>query len=260
MKAVSRTILYKAILASLLLLLLQSNVIAQDENQYDTTAVVSVDTSYIDTEENDNAGVENVPDTPIFRKVPDSTLRRLQTSKEFEYANDSEYWVKKEVKKKEIDDEYWLDRLLRQKWLKYVVLMIMIATLMYALAKIAISNRLVLFRGRPTASAAFEDKELLESNNLPELITQAEQAGNFRLAVRYRYMKALQDLEGRKLIQLSAHSTNWDYVNKLGGHPLKKQFQFLTRAYEYVWYGEFEINGEQYGYVKTEFQQFENSL
>ncbi|HYC29907.1 MAG TPA: DUF4129 domain-containing protein, partial [Chitinophagaceae bacterium] len=125
--------------------------------------------------------------------------------------------------------------------------------------RIAVSNRLVMFTSSRKSANAEED-ELLQKENLAALIQEAEAQNNFRLAVRYRYMKVLQEMDERQIISLNAQSTNWDYVNRLGGHPLKKQFLLLTRAYEYVWYGEFEINNDQYGYLRTEFQQFENSL
>lgn len=258
MKVLSRAIAFKAILACLLLLQ-QGNVFAQEEGVPDTVTAI-IDTSAYPgvVSEDEEQKAEPVPDIPVFRRVPDSIVKELQADKEFEYANDPAYWVKEKPKDYELT---WFDRLLMWPGLKYVIITLMVAVLVYALVRIVISNRLVLFRGRPTAATQFSDEEdLLNNDNLGDLITRAEQAGNLRLAVRYRYMKTLQDMNSHKLIQLDARSTNWDYVNKLGGHPLKKQFQLLTRAYEYVWYGEFEINGGQYNYVKTEFQKFENAL
>jgi hypothetical protein len=140
-----------------------------------------------------------------------------------------------------------------------MILTVMALVLLFVIVKIALSNKLFITRSSRKSGIAEED-ELLNKHNLPSLIQEAEAQNNFRLAVRYRYMKVLQDMDERKIIHLHAQSTNWDYVNSLGGHPLKKQFLLLTRAYEYVWYGEFEITGEQYSYLKTEFQQFENSL
>jgi hypothetical protein len=104
------------------------------------------------------------------------------------------------------------------------------------------------------------DDIISEEDNLDELIATAEQQGNFRQAVRYRYRKLLKDMDERKLIKLDAKRTNWDYVSSLSGNPLKKQFLLLTRAYEYIWYGEFNINNEQYEYVKTEFQAINKSI
>jgi hypothetical protein len=41
-------------------------------------------------------------DCPIqsFRSVPDTTLSKLKSQKEFEYANDPEYWIKKKKREK----------------------------------------------------------------------------------------------------------------------------------------------------------------
>lgn len=253
-----RTIILR-IFFSGMLLLVQTAVMAQD---YDTTAApldtVTVTPSY-DDEEADGQEAEQVPppDTAVFRRVPDTTIDNLQRSKDFVYANDPAYWVRQTPPE---ESESWLDRLLRQKWFKYLILSLMAAVLLYAIIKIAISNKLVLFRAPPTKTGVEEEQELLKREDLGQLISQAEQAGNYRLAVRYRYMKTLQDMEQRKLIQLSARATNWEYVDRLGSHPLRKQFQLLTRAYEYVWYGEFNVNSEQYNYLRTEFQKFENSL
>jgi hypothetical protein len=49
---------------------------------------------FIDTSGYDEESIETVtrlPDTIIFRSVPDTTLARLKLQKEFEYANDPEY-------------------------------------------------------------------------------------------------------------------------------------------------------------------------
>ena len=259
MKAFARILISRAVLAVMLLVMLQTRVAAQDESD---TATIIIDSSAYPpndvTQEEDDMQVESEPVAPVFRKVPDSTIKRLQRLKEFEYANDPAYWVKE--KPEEIERQTWLEWLFTRPWMKYVLISLLAAILLYAMVRIIISSNVVMFRRAPAAATKFEEQDLLQRDNLPQLIAQAEQAGDFRSAVRYRYTKALQDLDRKKLIQLNARSTNWDYVNKLGGHPLKKQFLLLTRAFEYVWYGEFAINGEQYGYVKTEFQKFENSL
>ncbi|HYE55190.1 MAG TPA: DUF4129 domain-containing protein, partial [Chitinophagaceae bacterium] len=203
-----------------------------------------------------------IADTPVFRQVPDSAIRRLQRQKEFEYANDPEYWVKADEDDASSDGttyrRSWEDRI-SESWLRYVIFALLVGILLYAIVKIAISNKLILFKGTGP-SMTDEEQELLQQQNIRDLIAEAEQKQQFRLAVRYRYMQLLQDMDERQLIQLDAKSTNWDYVNRLGSHPLKKQFLLLTRAYEYAWYGEFEVNAEQYGFIKTEFEKLENSL
>jgi hypothetical protein len=250
----------KSAITGLMLLLLQAVVFAQSEEEVDTITVAAPDTSITSIlyNEEESVRVTPLPDTPVFRAVPDTIIREMQGRREFAYANDPAYWVRPKL-----DNDpglSWFDRLITSKWFKNLILALMIGLLLYAFIKIAVSNKLFLFRGSAKKSADAEEQQLLEQDNLQQLIQDAEAQGNFRFGVRYRYMKTLQDMDKRGLIRLNAQSTNWDYVNSMSSHPLKKQFLLLTRAYEYVWYGEFDVNAEQYGYLKTEFQQFESSI
>lgn len=238
------------IITILLLLLFQQGSFAQDTVPESTEVTVSV----LDEEQNTEQSVAPLPSPPVFRSVPDSVVQALKKKKDFAYANDPEYWKKEKPR-----SNGWLAWLVSRNWFRYMILTVLALGLLFAIIKIALSNKLFITRSARKSGNTEED-ELLQKNNLPALIQEAEAKNNFRLAVRYRYMKVLQDMDERNIIQLNAQSTNWDYVKRLGSHPLKKQFLLLTRAYEYVWYGEFEVNSDQYGYLKTEFQQFENSL
>ncbi|HEY0677379.1 MAG TPA: DUF4129 domain-containing protein [Chitinophagaceae bacterium] len=237
----------KAVAVLIVFLLIQTSVSAQSEQD---TIVESSSVVYQQEEE-----VPQQPSPPSFRKVPDSVIAALKRKKEFAYANDPAYWVREKPDNKPT----WIEWLISQTWFRYLILGLMTGILLFAIIRIALSNRLFILRSSKKSGRTEED-ELLQMENLSSLIQEAEVQQDFRLAIRYRYMKALQDMDQRQLIQLNAQYTNWDYVNKLGSHPLKKQFLLLTRAYEYAWYGEFHINQDQYGYIRSEFQQFENSL
>ena len=245
----------KGVVTGLLLLLLHTSGFAQDTTAPVVDTEVTV-TAYDEAEESPKQ-TSDEPEVRAFRAVPDSVISKLQKQKEFAYANDPSYWKKDEPPSEEGTD--WLSWLITRNWFRYMILTLMIAVLLFALIRIAISNRLLMFSGRKRSANAEED-ELLQKENLASMIQEAEAQNNFRVAVRYRYMKVLQDMDERKIISLNAQNTNWDYVNRMGSHPLKNKFLLLTRAYEYVWYGEFELNNDQYGYLKTEFQQFENSI
>lgn len=239
-----------------LLLLLQQPGFAQDTIESAEVSVGAYDEAPMDDAAEQQE--EILPEPVVFRSVPDSVIKQFQKQKEFAYANDPAYWIKEREEPEDPEEENWEDWLAGQDWFRYMILTVMILALVFVVVKIALANRLFTRSSRKSGIA--EEDDLLNKENLPELIQQAEAQNNFRLAVRYRYMKVLQHMDERKIIQLNAQSTNWDYVTGLGGHPLKKQFLLLTRAYEYVWYGEFEISSEQYSFLRTEFQQFENSL
>lgn len=253
MKLVTGT--FSRIMAIALLMLLQAAAFAQTDGD----TVIPGSSSGIGAisgyeEEAEPAGQAEEREEVVLRKVPDSVMNELRRDKDFEYANDPAYW-KMLVKEKDEPSSGFLASAL----VNYVLIVIMICILIYAIVKIAASNSLFIRRGARQYDTIGQEN-IEEDDNLEALTASAEQQGNYRLAVRYSYRKALKDMHERQLIQLDAKRTNWDYVNAMGAHPLKKQFQLLTRAYEYVWYGEFNINAEQYGYLKGEFRQFKNAL
>ncbi len=190
-------------------------------------------------------------DTVVFRSVPDTVIKNLQSQKEFAYANDPTYWVKPKMQQQ--PSESWFDRLISQRWFRYLIIGLLIVTLAFAVIKILIDNKIFLFRSTPKNNSTSTDEDDLARTDLTELIVQSETAGMFRMATRFRYMKLLQDLDARKLVTLGSKFTNWDYVGQLSKHPLNEKFRYLTQAYEYVWYGQFDPNAEQYEFLKTKF-------
>ena len=209
----------------------------------------SVDTFQNEVTVEAEAAAPDVPkkqDTISFRTVPDSVISKLQNSEDFAYANDPEYWKKEEP-----------PRLTFPPFLRYVIWGLIIAFALYILIRIAKANNLFSFRKAKSINPVISelDSDLLDREDLSSLIKEAETNQNFRLATRYRYMKTLQDLDRKQLITLDKKRTNWDYVKQLSLHTLHKKFLYLTQSYEYVWYGEFDINSLQYDFLKSKFEQ-----
>ena len=121
-----------------------------------------------------------------------------------------------------------------------------------------------VFRKRTTASksAAPEVEEEIINNksDFEVLIKQAVQTGNYRLAVRYQYLQTLHKLADKKLIELAADKTNYQYVREITHQNYQNDFAALTLNYEYVWYGEFTIEENIYKTMNTGFSQFNNKL
>ena len=87
-------------------------------------------------------------------------------------------------------------------------------------------------------------------------LARAEQAGNYRLAVRLGYLLTLRHLTERHLIRWQPDKTNHDYLRELAGTPWAAGFQGLTRQFEYVWYGELPLAAAQYPALREERQEF----
>lgn len=239
------------------LLLLQTAAKAQDSSSQNEMEEEIIEAA------TDDSVLATPVDIVSFRSVPDSIVANLKRDKELEYANDPAFWEKEHSRVTGSDfkaqSPTWLDKLLAKPAFRRFVTVLMVCLVIFAVVKIVLSNRLMLRRGPKQFNLA-EDEAQMQQEDLDKLTLQAEQAGNLRLAVRYSYRKSLQQMYARGIIQLDAKSTNWDYVRQMSSHPLKNKFLLLTRAYEYVWYGEFSISGDQYQYLKEEFSQYNNSL
>lgn len=92
--------------------------------------------------------------------------------------------------------------------------------------------------------------------NFPETIAKYEREKDFRMAVRYRFLQVLKNLSDKKMIDWNIEKTNKDYVRELKSESQKHNFEELAYIFDYVWYGEFEINEKDYQHFK---EKFENS-
>ncbi len=105
-----------------------------------------------------------------------------------------------------------------------------------------------------------EDDYLIHKEDLTKLIAQAKTEGNFRLATRYYFLETLKRFKDLDLIKYEAEKTNYSYVNELSNTSLTSSFTEAVRFYEYVWYGDFEINKSQFNQVEALFMKMFNQL
>ena len=64
----------------------------------------------------------------------------------------------------------------------------------------------------------------------------------------------LKKLSDKKQIDWNTEKTNHDYLKELKSESSKTNFAELLYIFEYVWYGEFEINEEAYLQFKKKFE------
>ncbi len=105
-----------------------------------------------------------------------------------------------------------------------------------------------------------EPESLNEYSEYNVLIHEAELKNDFNLSIRYLYLQSLKKLADNELISFLADKTNDLYVRELSGHTYQQEFAFLTRNYEYVWYGKFMIEKAQYQKLKGEFILFNKKV
>ena len=105
-----------------------------------------------------------------------------------------------------------------------------------------------------------DEQEIIENQNIPDLIQAALNEKNYRLAVRFYYLLLLQKLAQKDLIDWQAQKTNADYVYELKDNKLRNNFTRLTRIYDFIWYGNFEVNETDFAKAEHEFKTVTASL
>lgn len=100
----------------------------------------------------------------------------------------------------------------------------------------------------------------IHSSDFKKLIADAEQGGDFRLAIRFYYLWLLKSLSAAEIINYDVEKTNSDYYYEISNLDLRKQYSYTSYLYNYIWYGEFEIDQDQFDKAKNAFAQFLKSI
>ncbi|WP_378183982.1 hypothetical protein [Aquimarina sp. SS2-1] len=141
--------------------------------------------------------------------------------------------------------------------LKNLIYLIFIVIVIYILIRVLVGKDASSFFGKKNKSVApinFSE-EHIENIDLNKLIQEALSINDYRLAIRYMYMKTLQDLSLRKLIDYHFEKTNSDYQREIHNDQLKLHFNEVSYLYDYIWYGKFDLNEEKYHNAKKSFDQ-----
>ncbi|KVV14135.1 DUF4129 domain-containing protein [Flavobacterium sp. TAB 87] len=90
-----------------------------------------------------------------------------------------------------------------------------------------------------------------------KLIQESLQSGHKRISIRYYYLWLLKTMAQHHHIKWDIEKTNTDYLYELKNQAHKEEFGYLSYVYNYIWYGEFEI--DENTFVKAE-QRFKKAL
>jgi len=99
----------------------------------------------------------------------------------------------------------------------------------------------------------------IHATNFKDLIEKAESDNNYRLAIRYYYLWLLKQLSVGEIIEYDVEKTNSDYKNEITSKAIKDEFSYTSYLYNYIWYGEFDVNQDLFNKAKHAFVQFLNS-
>ena len=122
------------------------------------------------------------------------------------------------------------------------------------------SGRLLFEKTATPQVGLAEDEELIQRDDIQKLIDDALAAGNYRLAVRFYYLLILQKLSGAALIKWQVQKTNHDYIFEIEDQQLRQQFRNITDIYDYIWYGNFEVDATAFAKAEHTFLALKRQL
>ncbi|MCY0970637.1 DUF4129 domain-containing protein [Chryseobacterium wangxinyae] len=136
---------------------------------------------------------------------------------------------------------------------------LLVGFLLYFIIRFILGKNGSFIFGKRNKKVIINDEELHENIheiNFPESISSFERSKDYRSAVRYQFLFLLKKLSDKKLILWNPEKTNKDYVAELKVPHLKNEFSNLSYIFDYVWYGEFNIDEESYAKFKEQYQSF----
>ena len=207
----------------------------------------------------------SAPDIFVSRKVPDTTVQRWKKDPDLAYANDPDYWHKKEEQKKRNrrDLSFLLGALLASRAFIYFIYIILGALLLYVIIHIMSENNVQLFyrSSRKRKGSIRQDTPSdEEGEDLGARLQQVIQTGDYRQATRYLYLITLTRLHEKGLIRWHREATNQEYLHQLKGSAWEGAFRNLTGYYEKVWYGEFPLGEAQFTRLHHYFEDFDKTV
>jgi hypothetical protein len=99
-----------------------------------------------------------------------------------------------------------------------------------------------------------EIEKNLHLADFEKLIRSTLESGEKRLSIRYYYLWLLKKMSAAQLIVWDIEKTNSDYLHELQSQARKDEFAYLSYLYNYIWYGEFEIDDAIFGKAKSAFE------
>jgi hypothetical protein len=231
----------------------------KEETVKDT--VISI-TDVPQTEEQDTTPFD-VAEKPTMVPIKNLPQRRVDSLK----AEDDFWYANAEPEKKKLPEEKRSPKglsLFQQQWFRDLLWVIILCSFIGVVLWYLASSNILIFRKKAKTILSGEEEEETTDDifalNYEKEIVKAEQAGNFRLAVRLHYLQTLKQLAERALIDYRFGRTNSDYVLQLNQSTYYRDFFRLTRNFEYTWYGQFDLSAEAYKIMQGDFLNFKNGL
>lgn len=193
-------------------------------------------------------------------------IGKLKTDPDFDYTEDvrSQSWWE--------SFKNWLSNLWDEIWhflfgdigsdsilafiiniLPYLILLILVVFAVWLFIKIDPGGSILKEPAKPGVNLSLEE-EIIQKQDISKLIEKALADKNYRLAIRYYYLLVLKKLRDQKVIEYQFQKTNAEYLSEIQDVFLREHFRQITRFYDFIWYGGFQVDETQFSKARREFE------
>ena len=146
--------------------------------------------------------------------------------------------------------------------IKIIVYILLIVFAIYILVKLLVGDNASSFFSRKSKMVAPLNiqEEHIENIDLDSYIKNALKEENYRLAIRYMYLKSLKSLSLNNIIDWHFEKTNSDYYREIKNAALKENFKKTSYLYDNIWYGEYALDKAGFENAEKDFERLNQNL
>ncbi|MEO6254229.1 MAG: hypothetical protein ABIO79_13030 [Ferruginibacter sp.] len=272
--------MHRIIYISLLLLPFLSAAQAQKKFVYEDTSLLQKDEQVTEpgedventTPQNNETPIsfdEENTDTSLYKNnlnLPYDSIRNWKNLKAYAYTKYLDSLLKNQKKATvrqtpRPPGSGLFNNILSSAFVRVLLWTLAIGFVLFIIYRLFLADGVFQRRSRSKKEEAnVEEEQITHESDFDAMIRQALQNGNYRQAVRYQYLRTLHLLAGKNFIELAPDKTNYQYVREITNRNHQNDFAALTLNYEYVWYGEFNIEKNIYQKIETNFTSLNQKL
>ncbi|GMN11801.1 hypothetical protein MTsPCn9_12310 [Croceitalea sp. MTPC9] len=148
------------------------------------------------------------------------------------------------------------------KLLEYTIYFLMGGLVIYLLVRVLVNEKFnsIFTKKAKTIFDIDLAEQHIESLDLDALLNAALEDKNYRLAIRYHFLRILKRLSQKDIIEWHFDKTNSDYQNEIAPKQLQSGFKEVAYLYDYIWYGEQPIDEKKYDTARARFKALNNLI
>ncbi|MEM6765157.1 MAG: DUF4129 domain-containing protein [Bacteroidota bacterium] len=194
----------------------------------------------------------------VIRHIPDSSIQSYQADKALSYylePAELNFWDRFLLYIEQFFDNNRSGTSIVLKIFFYALAVLAVVGIAFLIIRVGPGS--IWAKSKKFVDGPSLTEEELQDLDFESLIREAVNQENYKKGVRLLYLETLKKLTEREWIKWKPDKTNWEYVKELEGKEVYQDFRELTKHYEYVWYGDFPIDLQQFQFVENIFRHFQ---